>query len=128
MVSHLLVSTCSQSPPKSNSSCSRKSTAHLVTDNENTCPSRGSVMKLVDYTSRLECHHQVSRVVVNISCAWDLDVSSQRDDWVFWTARSRQRVDRPSWRPRSPGDLVLSERPRRHRCHNNTGVLTTLVS
>ena len=49
-------------------------------------------MTHVDYTSRIECHHEVSRVIVNMSCAWDLDVSSQRDDWVFWKARSRQNV------------------------------------
>ena len=113
MVSHLLVTTCSQSS-KSNSLCSRKSMAHLVIDNDITCPTRGSVMTHVDYTSRIDCHHEVSRVIVIMSCAWGLDLTSQRDDWVFWKVRSRRRVDRPSWRPSSPGDLVLSERPRRH--------------
>ena len=126
-VSHLLLTTCSQSS-KSNSSCSRKSKAHLVINKEITCPTLGSVMTHVDYNSRIDCHHEVSRVIVNMSCAWDLDVSSQRDDWVFWKARSRQRVDRPSWRQRSPGDLVLSELPRQHWGLDNTGVLTTLES
>ena len=57
-------------------------------------------MTHVDYTSRIDCRHEVSRVIVNMSCAWDLDVSSQRDDWVFWIGKPGvERVDRQSWRP-----------------------------
>ena len=75
----------------------------IVTDNENTCPTRGSLMYMCliaphgsDTIVIMRCH--INQVVESCHCARDLDVLINSVlTWVFWIdvdVRVEQRVDR----------------------------------